>query len=94
MISDKYAFTEGRPPNITLKVLSRIEEPFVMFRKVNWECEALCDDIVLSRLLLVTPPPLATQDLKVSVWICWSRLPIRLINWMSHLDSELSISLI
>ena len=35
MISDKYAFTEGRPPNITLKVLSRIEEPFVMFRKVK-----------------------------------------------------------
>ena len=34
VISDKYAFTEGRPPNITLKVLSRIEEPFVMFRKV------------------------------------------------------------
>ena len=33
-ITDKYAFTEGRPPNITLKVLSRIEEPFVMFRKV------------------------------------------------------------
>ena len=33
-IMDKYAFTEGRPPNITLKVLSRIEEPFVMFRKV------------------------------------------------------------
>ena len=32
---DKYAFTEGRPPNITLKVLSRIEEPFVMFRKVR-----------------------------------------------------------
>ena len=35
VISDKYAFTEGRPPNITLKVLSRIEEPFVMFRKVK-----------------------------------------------------------
>ena len=35
VISDKYAFTEGRPPNITLKVLSRIEEPFVMFRKVS-----------------------------------------------------------
>ena len=35
VISDKYAFTEGRPPNITLKVLSRIEEPFVMFRKVR-----------------------------------------------------------
>ena len=34
-IMDKYAFTEGRPPNITLKVLSRIEEPFVMFRKVR-----------------------------------------------------------
>ena len=34
VITDKYAFTEGRPPNITLKVLSRIEEPFVMFRKV------------------------------------------------------------
>ena len=34
-IMDKYAFTEGRPPNITLKVLSRIEEPFVMFRKVS-----------------------------------------------------------
>ena len=33
-ITDKYAFTEGRPPNITLKVLSRIEEPFVMFKKV------------------------------------------------------------
>ena len=35
VITDKYAFTEGRPPNITLKVLSRIEEPFVMFRKVS-----------------------------------------------------------
>ena len=35
VITDKYAFTEGRPPNITLKVLSRIEEPFVMFRKVT-----------------------------------------------------------
>lgn len=34
VITDKYAFTEGRPPNITLRVLSRIEEPFVMFRKV------------------------------------------------------------
>ena len=37
VITDKYAFTEGRPPNITLKVLSRIEEPFVMFRKVGWK---------------------------------------------------------
>ena len=35
VITDKYAFTEGRPPNITLRVLSRIEEPFVMFRKVS-----------------------------------------------------------
>ena len=35
VITDNYAFTEGRPPNITLKVLSRIEEPFVMFRKVK-----------------------------------------------------------
>ena len=39
VITDKYAFTEGRPPNITLRVLSRIEEPFVMFRKVS--CYAL-----------------------------------------------------
>ena len=29
-ISDKYAFSHGRPPNITLKVMSRIEHPFVM----------------------------------------------------------------
>jgi hypothetical protein len=42
-ITDRYAFSEGRPPNITLRVLSRIEEPFVMFRKVprrqnkNWK---------------------------------------------------------
>jgi hypothetical protein len=34
-ITDRYAFSEGRPPNITLRVLSRIEEPFVMFRKVR-----------------------------------------------------------
>jgi hypothetical protein len=34
-ITDRYAFSEGRPPNITLRVLSRIEEPFVMFRKVK-----------------------------------------------------------
>jgi len=39
-ITDKYAFTEGRPPNITLKVLSRIEEPFVMFRKTAADEEA------------------------------------------------------
>merc|ERR1711884_20264 len=29
-ISDKYAFSHGRPPNITLRVMSRIEHPFVM----------------------------------------------------------------
>jgi len=40
VITDKYAFTEGRPPNITLKVLSRIEEPFVMFRKTAADEEA------------------------------------------------------
>ena len=29
-ISDQYAFSHGRPPNITLRVMSRIEHPFVM----------------------------------------------------------------
>merc|ERR1719208_338555 len=55
VISDKYAFTEGRPPNITLKVLSRIEEPFVMFRKIapgdptptgNARFEGFCVDLL------------------------------------------------
>jgi len=55
VISDKYAFTEGRPPNITLKVLSRIEEPFVMFRKTapgdptptgNARFEGFCVDLL------------------------------------------------
>ena len=32
-ISDKYAFLQGKPPNITLRVMTRIEEPFVMFKK-------------------------------------------------------------
>jgi len=32
-ITDKYAFLQGKPPNITLRVMTRIEEPFVMIRK-------------------------------------------------------------
>ncbi|XP_023327652.1 glutamate receptor ionotropic, kainate 1 [Eurytemora carolleeae] len=40
-ITDKYAFSEGRPSNITLRVLSRIEEPFVMFKKPSAEGEVL-----------------------------------------------------
>ena len=46
VITDKYAFTEGRPPNITLRVLSRIEEPFVMFRKVS--CPFYCVTVLRS----------------------------------------------
>jgi len=55
VITDKYAFTEGRPPNITLKVLSRIEEPFLMFRKTaadeeeptgNNRFEGFCVDLL------------------------------------------------
>ena len=78
-IMDKYAFTEGRPPNITLKVLSRIEEPFVMFRKVrssllvspNYDSNYPC------RLRQMSLSPRATTGLRGSVWICWSKLQTR-----------------
>ena len=55
----------------------------------------IADKPPLSRLLLVIQLRLATRDLRASVWIYWSRLPIRLIKSISsHLNSELSISLI
>ena len=34
-VDDVYAFQQGRPPNITLKVLSRVEQPFVMVKKAK-----------------------------------------------------------
>lgn len=34
-ITDKYAFTHGRPPNITLRVMTRTEQPFVTFKKAK-----------------------------------------------------------
>ena len=34
-VTDPYAFTHGRPPNITLRVMTRIERPFVTFKKVK-----------------------------------------------------------
>ena len=33
--------TSGRPPNITLRVMSRIEQPFVMMRKQKEPDEVL-----------------------------------------------------
>ena len=78
-IMDKYAFTEGRPPNITLKVLSRIEEPFVMFRKVRSLIVGIYKFTSYSpcRLRQMSLSPRATTGLKGSVWIFWSKLQTR-----------------
>ena len=36
-----FSFFPGKPPNITLRVISRIEQPFVMFKKQKEGEEAL-----------------------------------------------------
>ncbi|XP_059097759.1 glutamate receptor ionotropic, kainate 2-like [Tigriopus californicus] len=43
-ITDPYAFTQGRPPNITLRVMTRIEQPFVTFTKIKDGAEPIGND--------------------------------------------------
>ncbi len=54
-ITDRYAFTQGRPLNITLRVMTRTEKPFVTFKKVkpgepphrgNHRFEGFCIDLL------------------------------------------------
>ena len=61
-ISDKYAFSHGRPPNITLKVMSRIEHPFVM----NTTAKDGNDRFEVRNLYIRKRPRVSGNILKVS----------------------------